>query len=1119
MNKLFTKIATACVGLVMAVGVGVAVGSGSSAPREARADSYTIWFDGAATTSTTAVTTNNLLSTFGTKVSTYVQSVSATGYCYPEASDSIKFGSSSKAGSFALTLKTDYQVNATSVDFYIKSYGSDATKVKLMGESTSRDLTSNASFVKYTYTYASATKVTSISFTAANASKCRGYIQKIVVNYGTATNDVSLSEGSHGTLTGDTSIATGGSGTVTIVPDTGYKLPSSVTSVDGATLSSYNSSNGQVALTSVTGAVTIHATCPALTNFTITVNETNCSHQGDSTILEKTGSATITFIPSEGYGFPDSVTVTGATQSWTKSTGTLVLTAATAAPVVTISCPVVILSSIEVTKATTSFYYGHAFEHETAVVTATYSDGSHRDVTESATFSEPNMFTTGEQTITVTYGGQSDSYTIEVSNKVPQAAGWSRVTDEETLLAGGTFIFGYEATANSGVIVPMANFGTATTSTAGFLYSGSDASSGGSGTIDMSSVTSTSNFEVTVAESSLVEDAITIKLGSNYLGNTNTKNDCKLFAAESEHTAFTPSVGTNDVITLTIDANTGAATNYKNLKYNTGAPRFAVYSTAGNMVGYVHTDAIVAEVVLLDVTYSGATKYVGDTITASDFTAYKTYDTGSSSRTQITSAAELANFTVVGSSTLVSGENTITLRYVEGGVTVETEYVYNATTRTAVLQSIAWSQADIYGIDGVSTLSISSLSNFTATYDVGQPVDKAATSGTVGLYSGSGVSKELVKTLSNGHTWDDSEDGLYLGISYTEGGVTCVAYSGQFFSVERLNEIKEKIEVYAFSQATSENPFEVGDVVSFVSLGAERNMESSSKGNNILVAEAFTGDAPTGKMTFTIGSDDNGAYTFHNEDEGYLMYNVRKSSSDNQMKFQSTLDKTDYTTSWTIEFDENDNAVISSVYTLNDGDSSTDRTIRYNYNNGTNPRFCCYTNGQEDIQLFIGQTQYIPDPEGSNIANTNVMVQKAVLEYAASFNQIMDCKSDGSTTNVSGKWSDLSEDFDDLIDSFSGTDQTHLKALFQGADAKEAKYGGDSLQDMLARYEYIVKTYKIDDFISKATHRPPVTKTPTINPFLGTIADSSSAILISVISVLGVASVGGYFFLRRRKEI
>ena len=49
MNKLFTKIAAACVGLAMAVGVGVAVGSGSSAPREARADTVTMAYPGGTT--------------------------------------------------------------------------------------------------------------------------------------------------------------------------------------------------------------------------------------------------------------------------------------------------------------------------------------------------------------------------------------------------------------------------------------------------------------------------------------------------------------------------------------------------------------------------------------------------------------------------------------------------------------------------------------------------------------------------------------------------------------------------------------------------------------------------------------------------------------------------------------------------------------------------------------------------------------------------------------------------------------------------------------------------------------------------------------------------------------
>ena len=156
---------------------------------------------------------------------------------------------------------------------------------------------------------------------------------------------------------------------------------------------------------------------------------------------------------------------------------------------------------------------------------------------------------------------------------------WTRVTSVETLLSGGTFIIGYEGTAKSGVIIPMANVGSATLTAAGFLYSGATATSGGSSTIDMSSVSATSSFEVTIEASTTVSGAINIKLGSSYLGNTNTKNNCKLFSSESATTAFTPSLGSNDTFTLTIEANTGNPTNYKYLKYNTGSPRFAVYST------------------------------------------------------------------------------------------------------------------------------------------------------------------------------------------------------------------------------------------------------------------------------------------------------------------------------------------------------------------------------------------------------------------------------------------------------------------------------------------------------------------------------------------------------------
>ena len=116
---------------------------------------------------------------------------------------------------------------------------------------------------------------------------------------------------------------------------------------------------------------------------------------------------------------------------------------------------------------------------------------------------------------------------------------------------------------------------------AGFIYSGSTAASGGKDTIDMSTVSETSNYEVTIVASISVSGAICIKLGDNYLGNT--QNNCKLFTAEAATTAFTPTVGDNDVFTLKIAANE----TYHTLQYYTGSPRFAVYGgTQKNVVIY-----------------------------------------------------------------------------------------------------------------------------------------------------------------------------------------------------------------------------------------------------------------------------------------------------------------------------------------------------------------------------------------------------------------------------------------------------------------------------------------------------------------------------------------------------
>jgi len=160
---------------------------------------------------------------------------------------------------------------------------------------------------------------------------------------------------------------------------------------------------------------------------------------------------------------------------------------------------------------------------------------------------------------------------------------WERVTSISTLRSGGTFIMGYEATANSGVIVPLRTDAcAATTSANGMLYSGTGTGTTSNGsTIDMSSVTETAKYELYITAST-VEDAINMQLGSNtgnYIGCPNSKNTAKLYSSASDNTAYTLTIGANDIFTLECKAaDTGSK--YKYLKYNTGNPRFANYSTA-----------------------------------------------------------------------------------------------------------------------------------------------------------------------------------------------------------------------------------------------------------------------------------------------------------------------------------------------------------------------------------------------------------------------------------------------------------------------------------------------------------------------------------------------------------
>lgn len=168
------------------------------------------------------------------------------------------------------------------------------------------------------------------------------------------------------------------------------------------------------------------------------------------------------------------------------------------------------------------------------------------------------------------------------------ATTWTRVTAINTLTGGGTFIMGYEGEAKSGVIVPLRSADSnATTSANGYFNTGTTAESSTSGTIDMSTVTSTSDYEVYI--SSPATGKINIQMGTssgNYYGATSggtTSNKARLYTSgNSNETNLTPALAseTNNQFSLTADV----SGSYKYLKYNTGSPRFAYYNSAGEKI-------------------------------------------------------------------------------------------------------------------------------------------------------------------------------------------------------------------------------------------------------------------------------------------------------------------------------------------------------------------------------------------------------------------------------------------------------------------------------------------------------------------------------------------------------
>ena len=478
-------------------------------------------------------------------------------------------------------------------------------------------------------------------------------------------------------------------------------------------------------------------------------------------------------------------------------------------------------------------------------------------------------------------------------------------------------------------------------------------------------------------------------------------------------------------------------------------------------------------------------KFTGDSnfylnVVAQNFVGEITY-TWSSSNTSAVSiyeeADEMCEFAIAG-----SGNATISCHAVgatSGNLTVST------TIHVAVpaVTSVTWNASNISAYTNQS-LTSTIVNGWTVSYEKDNGDSGTVSFGTYDLYLGS----EKITSLPR--AWTTADDGKTLHVEY--GGISTSSVSVQI--TEHLNSISYS----SWAKVTDISSLEAGDIIVIAENTKGTVMSNSAlKAGETLASVSTTitdgeiTDLPSDGARLTVGGS-SGAWTLQNSSGEYLSI-----TSLNTRHLQFV-----------------DSEVTLSI-SISDGEATIGNgSTRILLNASANPfRYSTY-------QSATSATMLLPEiykASTVNIADSNVNAQRALLSFVNTFNTTMDCSDGGDTTNIESKWSSASSAFTSAINGLSSSDQKVFKRLVANASSVE---GGDSLQDFLARYDYIIAKYKLDnDFLHSSADRAEVAKSQFILPLVNIIGENTNTVaIIVIISMVSVTAIGGYFFLRKRKE-
>ena len=198
--------------------------------------------------------------------------------------------------------------------------------------------------------------------------------------------------------------------------------------------------------------------------------------------------------------------------------------------------------------------------------------------------------------------------------------------------------------------------------------------------------------------------------------------------------------------------------------------------------------------------------------------------------------------------------------------------------------------------------------------------------------------------------------------------------------------------------------------------------------------------------------------------------------------------------------------------------------LAYNSTSGSSSeRFRYYTSPTSGknhaVSLFKLTTEYGPSTP-TEIANVvaHKEAQRVAVKFAKAFNAAMD-ETENCTTGLDAAWTTCSNAYNTFkteAAALGETEEAYAKYYIQYATCAWSDDSGEAcIERMLRTYKACVQIHKKNPFMNdlvtvKAAHHVEI---------LGNIAQNANSIISIVVALsASVAAIGGYFFLRKKKE-